>query len=119
VSAELARARCKVQVDIGFGDAVTPGPVHATYPVLLADFAAPQLRTYPVYTVLAEKLHASVLATAIAATFKRRSTAVPTTLPIGLSDEFANDASRQALWAAFLKKNGLAAVAQAALLDGA
>ena len=27
LSAELARARCKVQVDIGFGDAVTPGPV--------------------------------------------------------------------------------------------
>lgn len=138
VNAELARARCKVQIDIGFGDAVTPGPVDATYPVLLADFAAPQLRTYPVYTVVAEKLHAmvllgmtnsrvkdyldvwillerevldaTVLATAIAATFKRRSTAVPTTLPIGLSDEFANDASRQALWAAFLKKNDLAAV---------
>ena len=136
VSAELARARCKVQVDIGFGDAVTPGPVDATYPVLLADFAAPQLRTYPVYTVVAEKLHAmvllgmtnsrlkdyldvwvllerevldaTILATAIAATFKRRSTAVPTALPIGLSDEFANDASRQALWAAFLKKNDLA-----------
>lgn len=163
VSAELARARCKVQVDIGFGDAVTPGPVDATYPVLLADFAAPQLRTYPVYTVVAEKLHAmvlmgmtnsrvkdyldvwilleredldaSVLATAIDATFKRRSTAVPTTLPIGLSDEFANDASRQALWAAFLKKNDLTPVAlgevvtalrdtlqpalvQAALMDG-
>ncbi len=138
VNAELARARCKVQIDIGFGDAVTPGPVDAAYPVLLADFAAPQLRTYPVYTVVAEKLHAmvllgmtnsrvkdyldvwilverevldaTVLATAVAATFKRRSTAVPTTLPIGLSDEFANDASRQALWAAFLKKNDLAAV---------
>ena len=137
VSAELARARCKVQVDIGFGDAVTPGPMDATYPVLLADFAPPQLRTYPVYTVMAEKLHAmvllgmtnsrlkdyldvwilleretldpKVLATAIAATFKRRSTAVPNTMPIGLSDEFANDASRQALWAAFLRKNDLAA----------
>jgi len=36
---------------------------------------------------------------------------VPTTLPIGLSDEFANDALRQALWAVFLKKNDLAAVA--------
>ena len=163
MSAELARACCKVQVDIGFGDAVTPRPVHATYPVLLADFAPPQLRTYPVYTVVAEKLHAmvllgmtnsrlkdyldlwillerevldaTVLANAITATFKRRSTTVPTALPIGLSDEFANDASRRALWAAFLKKNDLAAVAlgdvvtalrdtlqpalvQAALLDG-
>ena len=27
VSAELARARCKTQIDIGFGDAITPGPV--------------------------------------------------------------------------------------------
>ena len=137
VSAELARARCKVQVDIGFGDAVTPGPVDATYPVLLTDFPAPQLRTYPAYTVVAEKLHAIVLlgmtnsrlkdyldlwvllgrealdagtlATAIAATFHRRSTALPNDLPIGLSDEFAYDASRQSLWAAFLKKNDLAA----------
>lgn len=32
---------------------------------------------------------------------------VPTALPIGLSDEFANAASRQALWRAFLKKNHL------------
>jgi len=138
VSAELARARCKTQIDVGFGDAVTPGPVDAVYPVLIADFAAPHLRTYPVYTVVAEKLHAMVLlgmtnsrlkdyldlsvllerevldpatlAAAIAATFTRRGTALPTELPIGLSDEFANDPSRQALWAAFLKKNALLAV---------
>ena len=138
VSAELARARCKTQIDVGFGDAVTPGPVDAVYPVLIADFAAPHLRTYPVYTVVAEKLHATVLlgmtnsrlkdyldlsvllerevldpvtlATAIATTFTRRGTALPTELPIGLSDEFANDQSRQALWVAFLKKNALPAV---------
>lgn len=136
LSAELARASCKVQVDIGFGDAVTPGPVDASYPVLLPDMPAPQLRTYPVYTVVAEKLHAMVtlgmtnsrlkdyldlsvlterealnpatLATAIAATFTRRGTAIPSGLPIGLSDEFANDASRQALWAVFLRKNAIA-----------
>ncbi len=30
--------------------------------------------------------------------------------PIGLTDEFANDPSRQTLWAAFLRKNGLAAL---------
>jgi len=138
VSAELARARCKTQIDIGFGDAVTPGPVEAVYPVLIADFPAPHLRTYPVYTVIAEKLHAiellgmtnsrlkdyldlsvllereeldpATLANAIAATFTRRGTALPTELPIGLTDEFANDTSRQALWAAFLRKNELAAV---------
>jgi predicted nucleotidyltransferase component of viral defense system len=138
VSAELARARCKTQIDIGFGDAITPGPVDATYPVLIADFPAPRLRTYPVYTVVAEKLHAivllgmansrlkdyldlwilldrealdsGILASAIAATFNRRGAPLPTELPIGLSDEFANDPSRQALWAAFLKKNALPAV---------
>lgn len=110
----------------------------ATYPVLITDFPPPQLRTYPVYTVVAEKLHTMVLlgmansrlkdyldlsvvlerevldpatlATAIAATFTRRGSALPTALPIGLSDEFANDQSRQALWAAFLKKNALPAV---------
>ena len=137
VSAELAHARCKTQIDVGFGDAVTPRPVDAVYPVLLADFAAPHLRTYPVYTVVAEKLHAMVLlgmtnsrlkdyldlsvllerevldpatlATAIAATFTRRGTALPTALPIGLSDEFAQDQSRQALWVVFLKKNALPA----------
>lgn len=61
ITAELARARCKTQIDIGFGDAVTPGPVQAVYPVLIKDFPAPRLRTYPVYTVVSEKLHAIAL----------------------------------------------------------
>lgn len=136
ISGELAKARCKTQVDIGFGDAVTPGPIDATYPVLLDDLPAPHLRTYPVYTVVAEKLHAiallgmtnsrvkdyfdlsvllerealdaDLLARAIKATFERRGMAVPTELPVALSDEFAHDTSRQALWQAFVKKNGLA-----------
>ena len=136
ISSELAKARCKTQIDIGFGDAVTPGPVDATYPVLLDDLPAPHLRTYPVYTVVAEKLHAiallgmtnsrlkdyldlsvlleretldiDLLAQAVKATFERRGMAVPTDLPVGLTDEFANDSSRQALWQAFLKKNELA-----------
>ena len=61
IAAELDRARCKTQIDIGFGDAVTPGPVEAVYPVLITEFPAPHLRTYPVYTVIAEKLHAIAL----------------------------------------------------------
>lgn len=31
--------------------------------------------------------------------------AVPTVLPVGLTDEFATDPSRQTMWQAFLKKN--------------
>ena len=138
ITGELAKARCKTQIDIGFGDAVTPGPVQSEYPVLLKDFPAPRLRTYPVYTVISEKLHAiallgmtnsrvkdyldlsvmldreslnmNTLAQAISATFTRRRMAVPTDLPMGLSDEFAADPSRQALWAAFVRKNDLAMI---------
>jgi predicted nucleotidyltransferase component of viral defense system len=133
ITGEIAKARCKTQIDIGFGDAVTPGPVHAVFPVLIADLPAPRLRTYPVDTVIAEKLHAIVLlgmtnsrlkdyldlwvlldrealnattlALAIAATFVRREMPVPAVLPIGLTDEFATDVSRQTMWNAFLKKN--------------
>lgn len=136
ITGEIAKARCKTQIDIGFGDAVTPGPVHAVYPVLIEDLPAPRLRTYPAYTVVSEKLHAiallgmtnsrlkdyldiwvlldrevlnaHTLARAIAATFVRRRMSVPAALPIGLTDEFATDPSRQALWLAFLKKNQLA-----------
>jgi hypothetical protein len=136
IAATLANARCKTQIDIGFGDAVTPGPVHAVYPVLLEELPAPRLRTYPAYTVVAEKLHAiallgmtnsrlkdymdlsvlldrevldaDILVEAIAATFVRRGMSVPTELPVGLSEEFGNDPTRQAMWTAFLKKNQLA-----------
>lgn len=136
LSGQLAGARCVAQVDVGFGDAVTPGPIDAIYPVMLDDLPAPHLRAYPVYTVIAEKLHAvvalgmvnsrlkdyldlvvmaerealdgSTLALAIAATFQRRGTGVPAALPIGLSDEFALDPSRIALWQSLLKKNVIA-----------
>lgn len=61
IAGEIAKARCKTQIDIGFGDAITPGPVQAVYPVLIDDLPAPRLRTYPVYTVISEKLHAIAL----------------------------------------------------------
>jgi len=135
IAGELAKARCKTQIDVGFGDAVTPGPVDSVYPVLLDDLPAPRLRAYPTYTVVAEKLHAiallgmtnsrvkdyfdlsvlleretldaDLLAQAIKATFERRGMTVPAELPVGLTDEFAHDASRQALWQSFVKKNEL------------
>ena len=54
-----------------------------------------------------ESLDEPTLAGAISATFTRRGMRVSATPPIGLTDEFANDLSRQALWRAFLKKNQL------------
>ena len=135
IAGELARARCRTQIDVGFGDAVTPAPVDSVYSVLLEDLPAPRLRAYPTYTVIAEKFHAitllgmtnsrlkdyfdlsvlvqresfdtDLLARAIEATFERRGSAVPVAMPVGLLDEFAHDSSRQALWRAFLKKNEL------------
>ena len=145
IAGELAKARCKTQIDVGFGDAVTPAPVDSVYPVLLDDLPAPKLRAYPTYTVIAEKLHAiaqlgmtnsrlkdyfdlsvlleretldtDLLAQAIKATFERRGMSVPDAVPIGLTDEFAHDPSRQSLWLAFLKKNELLPEPLPAIVD--
>ena len=138
VRATLDGARLALQIDIGFGDAVTPDAQQVTYPTLLADVPGPTLRAYPKATVVAEKLHAvtvlgmtntrmkdffdlwvllhdttlddAELQRAIEATFTRRQTAVPGTQPIGLSDAFADDATKQVQWRAFLKKNKLQAI---------
>lgn len=131
----LDGARCPIQADIGFGDAVTPAPEETDYPVLLDDLPVPRLRVYPRYTVIAEKFEAivslgiansrmkdffdlwvltrhseldpSTLRRAITATFSRRTTALPATTPIGLSDEFSADAIKQTQWRAFMTKNHL------------
>ncbi len=131
----LDSARCSVQVDVGFGDAVVPGPDDVRYPIILTGLPEPQLRAYPRCTVVAEKLEAltslgmlnsrmkdffdlwvlakhsdfdgELLSRAIAATFERRLTAFPEGIPIGLSDEFINDDQKNKQWLAFLRKNSL------------
>lgn len=134
--ARLENAVIPIQIDIGYGDAVTPAPEEITYPTVL-DFAAPKLRAYPVYTVVAEKFQAMVwlgvansrmkdfydiwvimrkfpfegriLAKAIEATFARRNTPLPTEAPFALTQAFASDAVKQTQWKAFLRKNALPA----------
>jgi predicted nucleotidyltransferase component of viral defense system len=59
--ATLGNARCMVQLDVGYGDAVTPAPAEIVYPSLLDDLPAPRLRAYPRETVFAEKLEAMVV----------------------------------------------------------
>jgi hypothetical protein len=128
-------ARCQLQIDIGFGDAVTPGPDDVEYPVMLPGFPAPKLRVYPRYTVVAEKLEAlstlgiansrmkdyfdlrvlalhtdfdgDILRQAVQATFDRRKTALTGQAPLGLTDAFAHDTQKRIQWQAFLKKNRL------------
>ena len=55
----LERAKIPIQIDIGFGDAVTPPPIESNYPTLL-ESPAPRPSTYPRETVVAEKLEAMV-----------------------------------------------------------
>jgi hypothetical protein len=135
----LGKARSTVQLDVGYGDAVTPGPEEAVYPTMLDDQSAPRLKVYPRATVVAEKLEAIVslgmtnsrmkdffdiralaregtldvtqLGDAIAATFQRRGTPLPESEPFGLSDEFASDTTKRAQWKAFLGKNRLDEIA--------
>ena len=136
--ATLEQASIPLQVDIGFGDLVTPAPEQIDYPVLLEDLNPPRLGAYPVYTVIAEKLQAIVslgmvnsrlkdyfdlqvllereqldelvLADAVRRTFAVRSTPLPQQVPMGLSSEFGEDQGKQNQWRAFLRRNEVAEV---------
>ena len=127
----LDRAEIHIQVDIGFGDDITPLPTETNYPTLLS-MPAPVLRVYPRETVVAEKFHTMVdlgqvnsrmkdfydiwflaggfefdgalLGAALRATFARRKTALPAILPFALTTEFANDQQKQIQWRAFVAK---------------
>lgn len=130
----LGTARIPVQIDVGFGDAVTPEAREIDYPTLL-DLPAPRIRAYPPETVVAEKLQTMValgmqnsrmrdfydlwiiarhfsfegatLVKAVGATFNRRRTDIPQAVPTGLSDEFATDEYKITQWKAFLARTQL------------
>jgi predicted nucleotidyltransferase component of viral defense system len=132
--ARLGNARIPLQIDIGFGDVIVPGAVDTYFPTLL-DMQRPLIKAYPKEAVVAEKLQAIVvlgmqnsrmkdfydlyifanqlqfdgetLVDAISRTFKRRRTELPERLPLGLSDEFAEDSQKLVQWKAFLRKSGL------------
>jgi hypothetical protein len=55
----LERARILMQIDIGFGDTITPAPVETQFPTIL-NGPAPLLLNYPKETVVAEKFEAMV-----------------------------------------------------------
>ncbi len=138
MTAYLGKSRIKVQVDVGFGDAITPEPAEAEYPTLL-DLPAPRIRVYPRETVVTEKLQAMVmlgmvnsrmkdfydllimsrefmfagdaLVAAITATFDRRRTALPSEVPRVLSAEFGRNDDKLTQWNAFLRRSRLDAPA--------
>ncbi|NOY23502.1 MAG: nucleotidyl transferase AbiEii/AbiGii toxin family protein [Acidobacteria bacterium] len=130
----LNQARIPLQLDIGFGDAITPAPEDIEYPTLLEEAPSPKLRAYPRYTVVAEKLEAmvhlglansrmkdfydiwllstlfrfkgNVLRAAIKNTFNRRETSLPGGIPFAFTSNFYEDQQKSVQWNAFIKKAG-------------
>lgn len=130
----LERSRIPMQIDVGFGDVIYPGPNVIDYPVIL-DFPKPHLKGYPVESVVSEKFEAMVklgllnsrmkdfydiwimmrqfdfsgaqLAEALKKTFKRRKTTLPGDRPFFAEEIYDEKSDRQTLWKAFLKKGDI------------
>ncbi len=128
----LGKARIPLQIDVGFGDAVTPRAVSVQSGSLFG-FPSAQIRAYPLEAVVAEKLQAMValdmvnsrmkdfydmcflsrnrafdgplLCKAVAATFHRRGTPIPMHTPIALTPSFYETQEKQAQWAGFVRKS--------------
>lgn len=133
LSGTLGNARVNIQIDISFGDVVSPRPLRISYPTI-PDFPAPKLSGYTRETAIAEKFQARVrlgslnsrmkdfydirlmspmfdfkgpgLAEAIEKTFKNRDTAL-TSVPGVFNRGFCADKNRQTQWKAFLKRTKL------------
>jgi len=130
VDAILARAIIHLQIDIGFGDAVTP--VDEEYPIILQGLPAPRLRAYPREYVVAEKFAAmltlgrgnsrmkdfhdlwalsmnfefklSSLSSAVATSFSRRGLVFGADAPEALRPAFYEDDLLKDRWMAYREK---------------
>lgn len=124
---DLHGAKIKMQLDIGFGDALVPEATRADFPILL-DHPAPNILCYSKESAIAEKFEAmvklgelnsrmkdfydiwllarqfnfesNVLKEAITQTFKHRGTTLPEELPF--TGEFVS--AKQDQWKAFRKR---------------
>jgi hypothetical protein len=129
LEARLAEVHIDLQVDVGFGDVVVPQPTEVSFPALL-EGPGPRIRVYSRESVVAEKLHATVLlgdvnsrmkdfydlfalprlfpfdgltlTQAIAATFERRRMPLPASLPIRAT--FFDQDARAGHWRAYLDR---------------
>lgn len=134
---KLGNAGIPMQIDIGFGDVVSPAPLWIEYPVML-EGDSPKLLAYTFESAIAEKYQAMVyldmansrmkdfydiwylmktqnfsaseLQKAIKLTFKRRKTTLPKKPPTALTEAFYSDESKKNQWNAFKRKNEIANV---------
>lgn len=134
IRARLGESDIPIQVDVGFGNAIVPGPEEKEYRTILGD-PAPRILAYPPESVVAEKTHAMVvlgqrntrfkdfydiyamagafrferttLVQAVRATFGRRRTSVQAELPEALAAPFYSDDARASQWRAYVTRSGL------------
>ncbi len=126
----LGNARISLQIDIGFGDVIIPGPSKVVYPALL-DFPQPELNGYTMESTIAEKFQAMVklsvlnsrmkdfydiwllsrmfdfrgeiLAEAVEKTFENRNTPI-TINPMVFDPSFLKDRDKKVQWLGFIRK---------------
>jgi hypothetical protein len=134
IRALLDHARIDLQVDIGFGNAITPAPERLIFPPLL-DAPGPEVIAYPRYTAMAEKFLAmarlgidnsrmkdfydmvvmfrlfdfdpELLAKAIQNTCKARNYKLTKALPVALTETFYENPNKKSLWKGFSQRAGL------------
>ena len=144
IQGNLGQARLHLQVDIGFGDVITPERQEHDYPTLL-DLPVPRLWTYPRETLVAEKFEAMVrrgmtnsrvkdlwdiaclarrfafdgetLRTAIAETFRRRGTSFRSERPVALLPAYYGDTARAQHWRVLERQIGTDTAGPARLVD--
>jgi predicted nucleotidyltransferase component of viral defense system len=128
----LDRSQHMLQVDVGFGDRITPGEKEFNLPVVLHEDSI-NLYVYPIESVIAEKFEAmitldrinsrmkdfydlymifencridpEILLNAIQNTFRVRKTVCPDK-PAVFSDEFYTETDKTRMWSQFLKRTG-------------
>jgi len=133
--AYLENSRERIQIDIGFGDRITAGPIGIDFPTLL-DFPSPHIKVYSIESAVAEKFEAIVsllletsrmkdfydilffanhykfkldlLKEAMLTTFQHRDTDIEKRIAI-YKDKFKTDEQLQKFWTAFLDRNKLTA----------
>ena len=135
----LGKAKVSLQLDVAYGDVVTPRIEENDFPTML-DMPSPRILTYPKETVVAEKLQSMihlgmqnsrmkdffdlfwmsrlfsfegpVLLKAIQSTFQRRKTPIASVPKHVFSDEFSLDSIKNSQWKAFLNKNEITDISE-------
>lgn len=132
----IGKIRLNMQMNVGFGDIIVPGPIPIDFPALL-DFPSPHLLAYSPESAIAQKFQAmvildsansrlkdfydiwllarghpfegSVVSHALRTPFMRRRTPFPVDIPTALTDRFVKVRLKQTQWNAFVRKGRLAA----------